>query len=49
LNDGLKDGLSPKKLPILEKGKKYTSTQKLKKKKKLQIEKKSTHNDEVKP
>jgi hypothetical protein len=48
LNDGLKDGLSPKKLPILEKGKKYTSTQKLKKKK-LQIEKKSTHNVEVKP
>jgi hypothetical protein len=33
LNDGLKDGLSPKKLPILEKEKKYTSTQKLKKKK----------------
>jgi hypothetical protein len=49
LNDGLKDGLSPKKLPILEKDKKYTSTQKLKKKKKLQIKKKSIHNVEVKP
>jgi hypothetical protein len=40
LNDGLKDGLSPKKLPILEKEKKYTSTQKLKKKKKTPNRKK---------
>jgi hypothetical protein len=48
LNDGLKDGLSPKKTPYFRKRKKIYKYPKTKKKK-LQIEKKSTHNVEVKP